>query len=149
MTRTTRAIGAMLMALGLAGSWNIGFAAQQTRRTPPPSLVIPSTAGGDLFRFYCATCHGRDGKGDGPVAAALNRRPADLTLIARRNGGHFPAVRMEDYVTGNREPMAPPAHGSMDMPVWGPIFQALDPQDVLNRVRIANIMAFVESIQVK
>ena len=104
-------------------------------------------AGGDLFRFYCASCHGREGKGDGPVASALNRRPPDLTTIARRNGGRFPTDRVEGFVTGNREPTL--AHGSADMPVWGPIFQALDPQDRMNRIRIENVVAFIESIQTK
>src|SRR4051794_35129092 len=109
--------------------------------------MIPSTSGGDLFRFYCATCHGRDGKGDGPLAAALYRRPSDLTLIARRNGGQFPVGRIEQFVTGDREPTL--EHGSKDMPVWGPIFQALDSHEAMNRVRIANLVAFIESIQAK
>ena len=92
-------------------------------------------------------CHGREGKGDGPVASALNRRPPDLTTIARRNGGRFPTDRVERFVTGDREPTL--AHGSADMPVWGPIFQALDPQDRMNRIRIENVVAFIESIQAK
>ena len=111
---------AALIALSLIGGLGVGLAGQQTGRTPPP-LLIPSLAGGDLFRFYCASCHGRDGKGDGPVASALNRRPPDLTTIARRSGGRFPTNRVEGFVTGNREPTL--AHGSADMPVWGPIFK--------------------------
>jgi mono/diheme cytochrome c family protein len=133
-------------ALAVVTFWDIGATGQQTGRTPPP-LLIPSMAGGDIFRFYCASCHGREGKGDGPVAAALNRRPPDLTTIARRNGGRFPTDRVERFVTGDREPTL--AHGSADMPVWGPIFQALDPQDRMNRIRIENVVAFIESIQTK
>jgi mono/diheme cytochrome c family protein len=135
-----------LVALALMGGWSVVSAGQQTGRTPPP-LLIPSVAGGDLFRFYCASCHGREGKGDGPVASALNRRPPDLTTIARRNGGRFPTLRVEEFVTGNRDPAV--AHGSADMPVWGPIFRALDPQDRMNRIRIENVVAFIESIQTK
>ena len=135
-----------LVALALMSGRGVGFAGQQTGRTPPP-LLIPSMVGADLFRFYCATCHGREGKGDGPVASALNRRPPDLTTIARRNGGRFPADRVEAFVTGDREPTL--AHGSADMPVWGPIFQALDTQDRMNRIRIENVVAFIESIQAK
>ena len=138
--------GGALLALALMSGGDVGVAGQQTGRTPPP-LLIPSMAGGDLFRFYCASCHGREGKGDGPVASALNRRPPDLTTIARRNGGRFPTDRVEGFVTGNREPTL--AHGSADMPVWGPIFQALDPQDRMNRIRIENVVAFIESIQAK
>jgi mono/diheme cytochrome c family protein len=146
MRQSTRMIWRALVALALMSALGLGVAGQQTGRTPPP-LVIPSMSGGDLFRFYCASCHGRDGKGDGPVATALNRRPPDLTSIARRNSGRFPTDRVERFVTGDREPS--PAHGSAEMPVWGPIFRALDPQDQMNRVRIENVVAFIESIQSK
>ena len=144
MRQSTRVFGGGLLALALIGV--VGVAGQQTGRTPPP-LVIPSLAGGDLFRFYCASCHGRDGKGDGPVASALTRRPPDLTTMARRNGGRFPTSRVEGFVAGDREPTI--AHGSADMPVWGPIFQALDSHDRMNRIRIENVVAFIESIQTK
>ena len=147
MRQSKRVIQRALVALALISAWGLGVAGQQTTgRTPPPSL-IPSMSGGDLFRFYCAPCHGREGKGDGPVAPALNRRPADLTTIAKRNAGRFPTDRMERFVTGDREPFQ--AHGSADMPVWGPIFQALDPQDRMNRIRIENVVAFIASIQSK
>jgi mono/diheme cytochrome c family protein len=146
MRQSTRMIWGALVALALMSALDLRVAGQQTGRTPP-SLVIPSMSGGDLFQFYCASCHGRDGKGDGPVASALNRRPPDLTSIARRNSGRFPTDRVERFVTGDREPS--PAHGSAEMPVWGPIFRALDPQDQMNRVRIENVVAFIESIQSK
>ena len=146
MRQSTQLIRSALAALAMMSAWTFGAAGQQTGPTQPP-LVIPSMYGGDLFRFYCASCHGPEGKGNGPVASALNRRPADLTTIARRAGGRFPTDRVERYVTGDREPT--PAHGSADMPVWGPIFQALDSHDTLNRMRIANIVTFIESIQAK
>ena len=146
MRLSDRAIRGALVPLALMCALDLSVAGQQNGRTPQP-LVIPSMSGGDLFRFYCASCHGRDGKGDGPVASALNRRPPDLTSIARRNSGRFPTDRVERFVTGDREPSL--AHGSADMPVWGPIFQALDPQDLMNRIRIENVVAFIESIQAK
>jgi mono/diheme cytochrome c family protein len=146
MQRLWTVIAGLLVSVALATAWGQKAAGQQTARPPSP-LVIPSLYGGDLYRFYCASCHGREGKGDGPVASALNRRPADLTIIAKRNGGRFPADRVERFVTGDREPTV--AHGSAEMPVWGPIFQALDPQETLNRIRIANVVAYIESIQLK
>jgi mono/diheme cytochrome c family protein len=146
MQQSTRMIWPAVMALAMISALDPGVAGQQKGPTPPP-LIMPSMSGGDLFRFYCASCHGRDGKGDGPVASALNRRPPDLTMIQRRNGGRFPTGRVEDFVTGNREPTV--AHGSADMPVWGPIFQALAPEDRMNRLRIENLVAFIESIQSK
>jgi mono/diheme cytochrome c family protein len=113
-----------------------------------PRLAIDSLYGPDVFAFYCAPCHGRDEKGAGPVAVALNGHVPDLTLIAWRNGGSFPKVRVENYVT-NRSVNPIPAHGTAEMPVWGPIFQSLDPSDARVRVRIANVVAYVESLQAK
>ena len=64
----------------------------------------------------CASCHGRDAKGDGPVAAALRQKVPDLTLLAKNNGGVFPFARTYDVIDG-REAIA--VHGPRDMPVWG------------------------------
>ena len=146
MRRSTQIIVIGMATLALLGGMDRPVAARQQRGSAAP-LVIPSMSGGDLFRFYCASCHGLEGKGDGPVAPALTRRPPDLTTIARRNGGRFPTGRIEGFVTGNRQPTL--AHGSAEMPVWGPIFTALDPEDRMNRIRIENIIAFIESIQSK
>jgi mono/diheme cytochrome c family protein len=123
-------------------------AAGQTTGVKNPPLVISSMYGQDLFELYCASCHGRDGKGHGPSADALKVRPADLTTIAKRNGGTFPKSRVEAFVTVG-EVRATPAHGSAEMPVWGPIFRALDPNDTANKIRLANIVGYVESLQVK
>jgi mono/diheme cytochrome c family protein len=113
-----------------------------------PPLVIRSTAGQDLFAFYCASCHGRDGKGSGPVASALKVQPPDLTRLAQRHGGTFPRQQVAAFVT-NGGSILTSAHGSSDMPVWGPIFHGLDPSDTLVRVRIANLVAHIESMQVR
>jgi hypothetical protein len=118
---------------------------QQTGPRLPP-LIISSTYGRDLFEFYCATCHGRDARGGGPAAAALRTPPPDLTMTAARNGGVFPKTRVEALVAGERDL---PAHGSREMPVWGPIFGALDQNDRMNRVRLANIVDYIASIQTK
>jgi mono/diheme cytochrome c family protein len=130
-----------LAALGVTA----GF--QSTGSTLPP-LAIKSLDGRDLFQFYCASCHGRTGVGDGPVARALKSAPADLTGLARRNGGVFPGDVARAAIAGSR-PAAPPAHGPGDMPVWGPIFRALDPNDIQVAVRIDNLVGFIESIQAK
>ena len=109
---------------------------------------IPSLAGRDLFEFYCATCHGRDGKGNGPVAAALKLPPPDLTRLAHDNGGAFPRQRVETFVNDEGRVLVP-AHGTSDMPVWGPIFRGLDPSDTLAKVRIANVVDYIASMQAK
>lgn len=118
----------------------------QAQRQPAPSLVPESLAGSDSFEFYCASCHGRTGTGDGPIASALRSRPADLTTLARRNDGKFPRDRVIAFVTGTGRALA--AHGPTEMPVWGPLFRAFDPSDARVRQRIENLVTHVESLQV-
>lgn len=115
----------------------------QLQRTPP--LILESISGRDSFEFYCASCHGKTGKGDGPTAPALKTRPADLASLARRNGGAFPKDRVLAIVTGTGGAL--PAHGSTDMPVWGQIFRGLDPSEPRVTHRIENIVAYVETLQ--
>ena len=72
------------------------------------------------YRRACASCHGADGRGAGPAAAALRQHPADLTLLAARNGGTFPREALVAVIVG-RKPV--PAHGTGDMPVWSIRFE--------------------------
>src|SRR5512143_1899960 len=90
--------------------------AQGPRQAVPP-LVPESLVGSVSFDLYCASCHGRSGHGDGPTAAALKTKPADLTLLARGNRGVFPRERVLAFVEGSERAVS---HGSPDMPVWGP-----------------------------
>jgi mono/diheme cytochrome c family protein len=105
----------------------------------------PRLDGEQWFRAYCAPCHGADGRGHGPAASALRTAPADLTTIAARNGGVFPRARVAEFVANGR-PV--PAHGSTDMPVWGPNFVALTGASYRPvSDRIDAVVAYVESIQ--
>lgn len=132
----------VIIVWALAVAFAIPFSREVA--TAPP-FVISSRSGRDLFQFYCSTCHGREGKGDGPVASSLKRPPPDLTTIARRNNGHFPSDAIVRLVSGEDQPVG--AHGSREMPVWGPMFLGLEPHDRLTRIRIENVVRFVESIQ--
>ncbi len=120
----------------------------QTTGRKNPDLVIVSVAGQDLFEFYCASCHGRDGKGHGSVVPALKVPPPDLTTLAQQNRGTFPAARVERVLKGE-ERLSSPAHGASDMPVWGPIFKGLDNRDEVNQQRIENLIKDIGSIQAK
>jgi mono/diheme cytochrome c family protein len=122
-----------------------GAGGQRSTVDVSPSLANPSLVGSDTFAFYCAPCHGKDGKGRGPVADALKTPPADLTKLSARNGGTFPRDRVRAFVTNGERPI--PAHGSSAMPVWGPTFLALDPNDKVVNVRIFNVVGYLESIQ--
>ena len=140
----TRAFRTAFLVAVAAGMFSDARGAQ---RSPNPPLVIDSMTGSDLFQFYCATCHGRDGRGNGPAGSALKTPPADLTLIAKRHGGRFPRASIAAYVTGDAPPMA--SHGSRDMPLWGPIFRGLDPSDARAKVRTDNLVTFLASIHAR
>jgi mono/diheme cytochrome c family protein len=111
-------------------------------------------AAGD-FRTYCATCHGVEGRGEGPVAEHLKTRPADLTGIARRNGGTYSREAVYTRIEGLD---MPGAHGSSDMPVWGMWFtsQAVGESFLVEdaapaaeraRNRIEALVAYIETLQ--
>jgi mono/diheme cytochrome c family protein len=110
-----------------------------------PLTYVPS--GKQMYKDYCAACHGSDGSGHGPVAASLTRPPADLTTLAKRPGGKFPA----DYVaTVLRFGPGFSEHGSSEMPVWGPLFQYLDNRnEAAVQQRIRNLCDYLQSLQQK
>jgi nucleotide-binding universal stress UspA family protein/mono/diheme cytochrome c family protein len=117
--------------------------------TPAPAPQIKQTiAGGELFRTYCAACHGTAARGDGPVASAMSRKPADLTEIAKRNGGMFPAELVFRTIDG-KNPVR--GHGGPDMPVWGDAFARSrdggDPAKV--KTMIQSLVDYLESIQAR
>jgi mono/diheme cytochrome c family protein len=101
--------------------------------------------GRKLYVQYCASCHGMDAKGSGPVAPALKVAPTDLTTIAQRNGGKFSAQDVQLHINGENDI---PAHGSKDMPVWGAYFRSSRGQGVAT-LNIYNLTKYLEAIQVK
>lgn len=118
--------------------------AQNKPLDKPP--VIPSP-GKRLYMHYCAACHGADGRGMGPAAAALKTPPSDLTTLAQRHGGKFPY----EYVASVLRFGIPiVAHGSSEMPTWGPIFGSLENyNEVAVRQRIKNLCDYLASLQQK
>ena len=74
-----------------------------------------------VYEAKCATCHGLTGKGDGPYAANLTKKPADLTTLAKNNKGVLPVMDLEAVIDGR---MLTALHGPRDMPVWGQEFSA-------------------------
>ncbi len=120
----------------------------QSKLEPPNSekqqTLIRSVEGVDLYRAYCASCHGKDGKGNGPVAQALKATVPDLTVIAKNNGGKFPVARVRRIITGEG---IIASHGSREMPVWGPIFSQVEEDVDRGPVRLENLVKYLESIQ--
>jgi mono/diheme cytochrome c family protein len=112
---------------------------------PDTTHLISSLDGSKLFQAYCAVCHGLDARGSGPMAPALKTAPPDLTRLAARNGGTFPAARMARVITGD-EPLSA-GHGSRNMPIWGPIFSQIAWDQDLGRIRVHNLAGYLERIQ--
>ena len=113
------------------------------------TAVMPTSpvSGQEMFTTYCAVCHGKAGKGDGPAAAALKKTPANLTELTARNSGKFPELKVYGTIKGESDT---PAHGSRDMPMWGSLFQSLSHgSEGEVQMRIANLTAYVQSIQLK
>lgn len=120
---------AVLAVLALSG---VAFA-QDPSPTPPASPApavnaVKTATGPDLgeaaagetiYLRYCAACHGKSLKGDGPVSSGLNKKPIDLTLLARKNNGTFPFDKVAAMIDGRETTRM---HGTPDMPVWGEIF---------------------------
>jgi mono/diheme cytochrome c family protein len=114
-------------------------------QAPFPSLWVPS--GEVMYKQFCAACHGAHAKGNGPVASTLRTKPPDLTSLAKRHGGKFPY----DYVSSIlRFGLGSSAHGSSDMPTWGPIFQTIDKNsERAAQERIKNLADYLASLQRK
>jgi mono/diheme cytochrome c family protein len=111
-----------------------------------PALIRP-VDGATVYQHYCAPCHGMDGRGKGPVSGALREEVPDLTTLARRNGGKFPADKVKETIAGDGKLI--PAHGSKDMPIWGPTFHEIEFDQDLGNVRLENVSQYLESLQRK
>jgi mono/diheme cytochrome c family protein len=106
--------------------------------------------GGALFERHCATCHGIDAKGQGPMAGVLMIQPVDLTRLAAGNDGTFPLLRVIRRIDG-RDPLV--SHGS-PMPVYGDFFEGDDTamkttsgQPVMTSRAIADLVTYLQGLQ--
>ena len=108
---------------------------------PAPAQDLSGYQSGEsLYRAHCASCHGVDGRGDGPVAASLKVEVPDLTRIARRQGGVFPAEQLRRIIDGRT---TLPPHGTRAMPVWG---EAFGSEKQASRV-VELLVQYLQSIQ--
>jgi len=132
-------LAALLLIACVAGA---GLSVDPTQLPP---TYMPT--GEQTYKQYCAACHGVDAKGRGPLAPLLKTPPPNLTTLAKRHLGKFPY----DYVASVLE-FGPgvSAHGSSDMPIWGPIFRHFDNQNErIVRQRIKNLCDYLASLQEK
>jgi mono/diheme cytochrome c family protein len=129
--------GAIQAAQGEAG-------AQKKNVKKEPSASSDSESGAQLYKNYCAACHGVEGKGDGQVARFLKVPPADLSALAQRNDGRYPADRVAATLRNGTDSGV---HGTSDMPIWGPAFQSRGKDAAQTRIR--KLTEFIESLQQK
>jgi mono/diheme cytochrome c family protein len=133
-------------AARLAVVSTLALAAPAFAADPAPSLL--ATSGERLYVRYCAVCHAKSGRGDGPFAGLLRTPPADLTTIAARRGGAFPDAEIAQFVDGRLVPLA---HGTREMPVWGrwlgtPIAEGTEPDEVA-RGEVLAIVEYLKTLQ--
>lgn len=143
------AAAALLVLAALAGA---GPAAGQTAAPPSPAGI---ELGRHEFESNCATCHGMEARGDGPMKPFLAREPADLTTLARRYGGTFPKSAIADLIDG-RGMTGPGPHGTREMPVWGRVYREQSeaqtrgtpfPAEWSVRGRILALVEYLQSLQ--
>ena len=140
-----RPIGCFAAVLTLFMSASAQDQAPQIKHTP--AAQTSPASGHDMFLSYCAACHGKDAKGDGPAAGALKVAPANLTLLAKKNNGKYPSMRVTTVLNGQADLAA---HGNKDMPVWGPVFFQMSQGHESEKLqRIANLNHYLESLQAK
>lgn len=112
----------------------------------PISGASPSS-GKEMFESYCAVCHGKDAKGNGPAASALKVPPPDLTQLAKKNGGKYPSAHVAAVLRGQADVAS---HGSRDMPIWGPLFSSISQgHEGQVQQRVANLVEYLEKLQEK
>lgn len=127
---------AVAIGVALAGMCQAGVAFGQPE--------MGGASGSAIFENYCAACHGRAARGDGPLADSLKIRPADLTMIAKRDGS-FSTDQVARIIDG-RKPVK--GHGGGDMPIWGDAFaKSTDSMPVDEKIR--RLVLYLQSIQAK
>lgn len=137
----------LFTALAAAIAVGLGYAEQSNDKVVIPVNKTAPTSGKQMFTSYCAPCHGVDGRGHGPAAVALKMPPTDLTGLSKSNHGKFPGTHIVSTLEFGT---SVPAHGTAEMPIWGPILgqmNASNPQE--KQLRISNLSRYLESIQAK
>jgi len=128
----------------------VGYANQSVAKTVIiPVSKAPLNNGKQMYVNYCAPCHGVEGKGNGPAAAALKRQPANLAALSRNNGGKFPSTHIASVLEFGA---ANPSHGTAEMPAWGPMLGSVDTatNDAnVRALRISNLSRYLQSLQQK
>jgi len=141
-----RALAGILSVFALFVAAGVAQDQAKTIKHVPVTPTSP-TSGQEMYKAYCAVCHGLDGKGNGPAASALKAIPTDLTILARRNNGQYPEMKVVSIIRGEANL---PAHGNQEMPVWGQLFWTMSHgHEGEVQQRISNLNSYIKSLQAK
>ena len=136
----------LLTATALTLAVAMGYADQAKKKVVITVDRTNPTSGKQMYTSYCAPCHGVDGRGNGPAASALKNQPMDLTGLAKANHGKFPDTHIVSVLKFGSET---PAHGSAQMPVWGPILGRMNQSNFQEKeLRVSNLSRYLKTIQV-
>lgn len=141
-----RALGWSVVVLAVL---SLAAGAQEAKKTIKhvPVTATSPTSGQEMYKAYCAVCHGSDGKGNGPAASALKVPATDLTAMAKNNGGQFPEMKVVSIIRGEGNLAA---HGTREMPVWGQLFWTMSHgHEGEVQQRVSNLTKYIESMQAK
>lgn len=137
-----------VVSLTLAMAAVVGSADPAAQAVPQikqePCVAITSVDGRDNYMAYCAVCHGVDARGRGPAAPALKMPVPDLTAMARRHG-KFDAIAVERMISGVDK--VTPAHGSVEMPMWGSVFRGGTTDRAVPTLRLQNLVKYLQTLQ--
>jgi mono/diheme cytochrome c family protein len=137
----------LVTAMATTVALGVSYADQSTAKvTIPVSKTAPSD-GKQMYTSYCAPCHGVNAKGHGPAATALRTQPTDLTELSKNNHGKYPDAHIVSVLQFGSEVQA---HGSAEMPVWGPILGKMNKTNLQDKqLRISNLSRYLENMQAK
>jgi len=123
------------------------FTAAGRQKSKPVERKADLVNGREVFLKFCASCHGKDGKGQGPAASAMRTSPPDLTTLAKRFEGKYPRGYVSAVLNFGK---GLASHGSEDMPVWGVRFRSVDPEhDPNGQQHLTDVVAYLASVQSK
>ena len=122
--------------------------AAEDKAQPRKIELTYSLSGPEMYKTFCAPCHGVDGKGNGPVASELKTPPTDLTQLAKKSNGAFPRDHVRGYIEGKgARDIA--AHGSREMPIWGDVFRGMANDQGAITYRLTTLTSYLETLQTK
>jgi hypothetical protein len=144
LIRGAHIVAASILGAVLGGtSAAVAQTAPEIKTGPPRGFV--GIEGVETYRAFCASCHGTNATGDGPAAPALKMPVPDLTTMGKRSGT-FDKLAVERAILGSDK--MPVAHGTVTMPIWGPIFQSVGDRATAT-LRAKNLVDYLASIQAK